>query len=369
MSSTYYDLKVSKVEVEATATKSIYFEIPDEHKSHFDFKAGQYLTLIFNIKGQEKRRAYSICTPPGATHIGVTIKRVQKGVVSNFIHDEIKPGSKIQVMVPEGKFIVKPNEELNRDHYFIAAGSGITPVMSMILEILENEPKSMIHLLYGSRDEESIIFRKKLDELIEKYSGQIKVLYTLSKPKKEKSKGLSGLFKKAETKWEGMIGRIDSDKIKSYLDQNPPRSQTSIFYLCGPGNMIETARNTLNQLEVESDCIKTEYFTNPEQEQVIAAKAEQTAGDATALVHLEGEQIEVVIPSGKTILETLIDKGYDPPFSCTSGACSTCVAKLTSGDVWMEACYALDDDEVEAGFILTCQSHPKTAHVELKYES
>lgn len=369
MSSTYYDLNVSKVVEEATATKSIYFEIPNEHQSHFNFKAGQYLTLIFNVKGHERRRAYSICTPPGAKHIGVTIKRVQSGVVSNFIHDEIKAGSKIQVMIPEGKFIVEPNEELNRDHYFIAAGSGITPVMSMILEILENEPKSMIHLLYGSRDEESIIFRNRLDDLVLKYAGQIKVLYTLSKPKKEKAKGLSGLFKKAETKWEGMIGRIDAEKIKSYLDQNTPRSQTSIFYLCGPGNMIETARNTLNQLNVESDCIKTEYFTNPDQEKDLAAKAEETAGDAKALVHLEGEEIEIVIPSGKTILETLIDQGHDPPFSCTSGACSTCVAKLIKGEVWMEACYALDDDEVEAGFILTCQSHPKTAEVELKYES
>jgi len=324
--STFHSLEVSRVVKETADASTVYFKIPSDLADNYKFQAGQYLTLKFDINGKEERRAYSICTSPSENELGVNVKRVKKGLVSNHVNDHVKAGSTLDVMVPEGNFTIDLNENSARDFFFFAAGSGITPVMSMIKTVLEEEPKSNVFLLYGNRDENSIIFKNQLEELEKKYAGQLSVTNTLSSPIKEKKGGIGGFFSKGKINWEGEIGRIDANKIDKILAQGK------------------------------------EYFTTT------VTTAAGTGQAAKIKVHLNGQEIDLDLKPEKTILDALIDEKYDAPYSCTSGACSTCVAKVLQGDTEMDACYALDDDEVADGYILTCQARAKSDYVELKFE-
>ncbi len=186
----FHSLKISTIVSETSDAKTIYFEIPAHLRDQFQHKPGQYLTLKTIINGKEVRRAYSICTPPETTDPGVTIKKVSKGTMSVYLNDKVKPGDFLDVMAPEGHFTIVPDHLKSRDHYFITAGSGITPVMSMIQSILENEPKSSCFLLYGNRNEDSVIFKNALEKLAVKYMDQLHVTHVLSQPSLKKSQGL-----------------------------------------------------------------------------------------------------------------------------------------------------------------------------------
>jgi len=229
-------LKIDKVVNETEDTISIYFDIPADLKERYSFKAGQYLTIKADVAGEEVRRSYSICTAPHAASPAVSIKRVAGGRMSNYLHDNIKAGQTIDVLAPEGRFTVLPDAALARDHYFFAAGSGITPVMSMIQDILEHEPKSTCHLLYGSRSENAIIFRNTIDQLEKSHEGQLTVSHTISQPSKVKAKGLGGLLGKKSTAWKGQTGRIDTSKVLDFLQSNPAYNKEQLYYICGPGN-------------------------------------------------------------------------------------------------------------------------------------
>lgn len=355
----FYNLKVSAVERETPDAVSLFLEIPAELKDTFSYKAGQYLTLQFQLNGQEVRRAYSMCSSPLEKELAVTVKRVEGGLVSPHINSNIKPGDEISVSAPEGRFCPEIDAGQRKDYYFFAAGSGITPVYSIIKTILEEEPQSNVHLLYGNREKDSIIFAKGLEELQKRFEGQLMIERTLSQPPKK------GLFSRDKS-WEGWKGRIDAKMIKRFLEMYPNRSpQTAAFYLCGPSGMIEVAKEVLSSQGVDKRHVHMEYFTTPEDEN---GKAVKGLEGALAKVELNGEWVEVTVPPGKTILDALIAAKYDPPYSCTSGSCSTCMAKLQEGKVEMEVCYALDEEEVEEGYILCCQSHPKSPEVKLTFE-
>jgi len=361
----FYNLAVKDITKETPQAVTVTFEVPAEHKKNFEYKSGQYLTLKFNLKGLDVRRAYSMCSSPIEEELAVTVKQVEGGLVSTHINQNLKVGDQVEVMPPEGRFLVEPNPEANKTYYLIGAGSGITPFMSIIKTLLEKEPQSSIFLLYGNRSEDSIIFDGQLKELQQRYSGQLMVEHILSQPKKEKGKGLSGLFSKGKMSWEGKIGRIDEKVIKDFLSKNPKRSQQVEYYLCGPGGMIEIAQKAFENEGVAKDNIHVEYFTTADSN--VETKTAGVAG-AKVKVHLNGDVVEIQVPEGKTILDALIKEGYDPPYSCTSGACSTCLAKTISGEVKMDVYYAIDDDEVAEGFILACQSHPTTPEVEVTFE-
>lgn len=364
MSKSFHTLAVKQVITETADTVTLVFEIPDSLKDTFQYTQGQYLTLKFMVNGAEERRSYSMCSSPLEEGIAVTVKKVPGGKVSSFVHDHIKAGSKVEVMPPEGRFFTKLDPDQKKNYYLIGAGSGITPLMSILKTVLEKEPMSYVFLLYGNRQEDSIIFRNTLDALVSRYEGQLFVEYILSQPKREKPKGLGGLFSKGKVSWEGKTGRINGNVIKKFLEENPPRHKTSEFFICGPGQMIQSVEQELLGHAYTKDHIHHEYFTTPDHDKpAIAGKA-----GAKAVVILDGNRIEVDVPQGKQILFALLDKNIDAPYSCTSGACSTCMAKVTSGQVKMDACYALDDSEIEDGFILTCQAHPMTDVVELTYD-
>ncbi len=365
---TFLPLPISSIQPETDQAITVSFKPTAGDTDLFEYKAGQYLTLKFVINGKEERRAYSMCSAPHDDEIAVTVKRVSGGIVSNHIADKLKAGDIVEVMPPQGRFLVQPDPAARRDYYLFGAGSGITPLMSILRTVLENEPKSKVHLLYGNRDEENIIFEQQLKVLQDRYAGQLEVKHTLSRPKKYKTGGLKGIFTGGKPKWRGPIGRIDIPAVQAFLREQPGAVDDKRYYICGPGKMIDNVEQALLGLGVKKTVINSERFVSANAAKKEAAGDVPVAG-GKAFVKLGGKDLEVVLKPGQTILDGLLEAGATPPYSCLAGACSTCMAKVTKGGVKMEVCFAIDDDEIAEGYILSCQSHPTTPEVYVDFEA
>ena len=342
---------------------SVYFKVPEADQTAFHYRAGQYLTLRFTIDGKEERRAYSMCSAPHEDELAVTVKRVDGGKVSNYIADRLKQGDTVDVMPPMGRFLADTDPALRRKYYLFGAGSGITPLMSILRSVLETEPKSQVILLYGNRDEDNIIFKDQLEELQRRYAGQLTVEHTLSQPKRYATTGLKGLFKRSTTRWEGARGRIERKTLVDFLQRHPADTTDCRYYICGPGQMIDTVEAALLGHGIDDKHIHVERF-------VSASDTKRNAKDSQGgkvNVKLGKDEIDLNLKPGQTILDGMLEQGHTPPYSCLAGACSTCMARVEKGGVKMDVCYALDESEVEEGYVLTCQAHPTTPEVEIDY--
>ncbi|HAD14100.1 MAG TPA: nitric oxide dioxygenase [Saprospirales bacterium] len=364
----FFSVTIKQKIAETSDTATLVLDIPAELRDLFTYKQGQYLTVKAELDGHELRRSYSMSSSPLDQDLAITVKKVSGGKVSTWLHDQLQTGDTLEVAPPAGRFYHELHPEKRRTYYMFAAGSGITPIMSIIKTTLESEPMSAIFLLYGSRNEENIIFRDALDRLSERYVGQLHVEHVLSQPKKESTGGgVFGMFKKSTTNWNGKIGRINGRLTNTFMDENMPHGPESdcVYFICGPGDMADLVKATLLGRAIDAKQIHTEHFVNATH---TPGEFAGGTGGKKVIVQLKGNRIELPVPEGATILDVLVKAKHDPPYSCTSGACSTCMAKLTSGKVRMDACYALDDEEVKNGYILTCQSHPETDVVELTYD-
>ena len=354
----FHRLRVLAIKKETEGAVSVAFDVPYELYDTFNYKPGQYLTLKFNLNGEEARRSYSLCSTPvleEALKIGV--KRVEGGLVSNHINDNLKVGDEVEVMAPDGRFFANVDAKNYKTYYLFAAGSGITPILSILRTVVITEKKSLVHMIYGNRNQDSVMFHDELQKLQTQFPDRLALVHTFSHPKSSWS-DLWGNTKKVYHH-----GRIDPETVKWFIDEYPPYAQDAEYYICGPGTMIENTKKALQSIDVPNGRIFTESFGgNSENDHV------QGVENAQLIATLGGQTVELKVPKGKTILRTLVDDGKEPPFSCEGGVCGTCVCKIRSGQVHMKNNLALDEDEVKAGYILSCQSIPLTEKVEIVYE-
>ncbi len=365
----FYKLPVSKVINDTPESVLVRFSFADGLREKYAFTAGQYLTLEKEVDGNLLRRCYSLCSAPYEDELTIAVKAVEGGVFTEILMDESLEGSEMSVGTPEGRFIVEPQENAQRNHYFIAAGSGITPIMSMIKTVLEKEPKSNVFLLYGNKRPESVMLKEQLEALSERYENQFHLNQYFSKS------GGSSWLKRAMGSAEHGKGRISLKVIDKWLKLNPTHNFPSHYYVCGPGELIESTIEFLSGIGIPSENIHREYFTiskHKNGEDNVKPSAEE--GDfaptdrAHVTVNLDGEKIEFELGQEMTILEAVEMEGCDPPFSCRSGTCTTCMAKLKKGKVEMDFDFGLMPDEKEEGYILTCQSRVASKDIEIDYD-
>lgn len=352
MKTRFHRLWVAETRQETAAATSVHFEVPEPLREVFRWRPGQHLTLRFQLGGEEVRRSYSISSSPFTSEAPrITVKRVPGGLVSNHINDSVKVGIEIEVMPPFGGFCLDPVASGHRTHYFFGAGSGITPLFSMLTSVLHAEPRSAAYLIYGNSDEKSILFNEELTALAASYPGRLAVVHTLSSPSIWSS-------------FQAWNGRVDKQAISRFIEEHPPYAQDAQYYVCGPGGMNSSVRSVLLDLDVPNERIHVESYGAGDE--AIGDEAESV--DAVATVTLDGTSSTVEVAKGKTILAALREAGLEPPYSCQAGVCSACRAHLEQGRVHMRARMALEDSEIAAGTILTCQSMPITETVTVRYE-
>lgn len=348
----FHRLKIADVRRETPEAVSIAFAVPPELREAYRFHPGQHLTLRTLLNGADVRRSYSICTAPEDNELRVAVKKVSGGAFSTFANDAIRPGDEIEVMVPQGRFGITPDPGAARTYVAIAAGSGITPVMSIVRTVLANEPNSNVVLIYGNRTTQSIIFREALEELKDRYLRRLTIHHVLSREAQEIAL---------------LDGRIDGGKIATLLRTIPAIDQA---FLCGPGQLIEQGKAALAQIGVPADRIHFEYFSADGAP--VAARKESAAAtdapEATAEIVLNGARHSVPIKAGETVIDAGLRAGLEMPYSCRGGMCCTCRAKVTEGEVRMDVNYSLEPWELKAGYVLTCQSHPVTPKIALDYD-
>ena len=353
MSRRFHALRVAAVEAETANATSVRFDVPTALADAFRWRPGQHVTLRFTIDGREARRTYSISEAPLAgAALRVTVKRVPDGLVSNHVNDHVAAGDRVDVMPPFGGFRLDPDPRARRTYYFFAAGSGITPIYAMVRALLEAEPYSVAHLAYGNADAASVIFREALARAEAGAAGRLAVRHVLSRP---------GIWPSMDY-WRR--GRLDAAAVEAFLAEHPPEAQDTRYYVCGPGGMNAGVRAALENLDVPAGRILTESYGGTG-----AARDLSVAGvAAVATVTLDGRTFDVPVAAGRTLLDAVRAAGAAPPFSCESGVCGSCRARLSAGTVHMRARMALGDDEIAAGAILTCQAVTTTPALGFSYD-
>ncbi len=350
----FHGLKVSAIKKETDDAVTISFEVPPELEGTFSYLPGQYLTLKLDAGGAELRRAYSIsssdyCGEP----LSVTVRRSPGGTVSQIINDDIKPGDAIEVLPPLGRFTANPDPDRERLYIMFGAGSGITPLISIIKSVLKVEVMSRIVLFYQNRYEEGIIFKELIGEL-EQIHPNFRVYHFLSRP----SAG-----------WTGMSGRIDIGTAMGLVgDLDEELLATASYYLCGPQTMMDELQAGLKTKGVDASLVHRESFTVPLEETGRTIEQKPALLERDVVIKLYGETSTIRVRPDETIVRAALREGLEPPFSCQIGACSTCRAKTLSGELSMDEREALTDDEIGEGFVLTCQAHPLTDDVIINYD-
>lgn len=361
MSTLFHTLTVRDVRPDTADAVVVSFEVPPELRETFSFTQGQYLTLRQQIAGQDLRRSYSICAGVDDDELRVGVRRVKGGVFSNWIHEQVKPGQQLEVMAPQGRFFVPLQPQAQRHHLGIAGGSGITPVLSILKTVLGREPLSRCTLIYGNRQLRSTMFKEELEDLKNRYMTRLV---------------LHHVFSDEPTDSPLNSGVMNRDKIAEFLGAVVAPEQIAHAYICGPFQMNDEAEAALLAAGVPEDRIHIERFGVAQPAggslAVDAVVHQALPGDAeVARVTIVRDGLKREIEFRKdqpSILDCASAAGLEVPFSCTSGVCGTCRAKVMEGEVRMARNFALDKAEVAAGFVLTCQAHPLSERVVLSFD-
>jgi ring-1,2-phenylacetyl-CoA epoxidase subunit PaaE len=357
-------LTVADVRRETEDAVSIRFQVPDALKETFRYQPGQYLTLRTEIAGQDVRRSYSICSGLKDDELRVAVKRVPDGVFSAYANDALKPGDTLQVMPPEGRFTAPIDAARPKRYLMIAAGSGITPVLSLAKSYLSEEPESAVTLVYGNRKAASILFLEELQALKDVHPTRFSLIHILSRQPREVPI---------------LNGRIDREKCAQLFAGPVDPGEADEIFLCGPQGMIEDCQAALTDAGVAAERIHVELFTPADggaaalkarEERAESLSAEEREKQRRVTLIFDGIESELGVASdGPAILDAAMETRADIPYSCKGGMCCTCRCKVLEGEVAMDVNYALTPEEVEAGFVLACQSHPMSDRVVLDFDA
>lgn len=352
----FHQLKVKAIKKETPDCVSIAFAVPATLKKEFEFAQGQNITIKKTIDGEEIRRSYSICSAPSEKELKVAVKKVEGGKFSSFANDHLKEGDELEVLPPTGKFNTQLISGNSKQYLAFAAGSGITPVISIIKTTLETEPKSSFTLVFGNRGRNSIIFFEELEGLKNKYIERFNFINVLSREKTDAPIN---------------TGRIDGAKLTA-LEKLINYKSIDEYFICGPEEMIFCVKNFLEERSIDKKKIHFELFTTPGQKKATGQKLQATsnAGPKSKItVKLDGRSFDFDLGfDSDCILDAALKQGADLPFACKGGVCCTCKARLIEGEVEMEVNWGLEQEEIEQGYILTCQSHPTTEKVVVDFD-
>jgi ring-1,2-phenylacetyl-CoA epoxidase subunit PaaE len=351
----FHRLTVNDLRRETPDAISMTFEIPQELAGDYSFLPGQYLTLRTTMDGEEVRRSYSICSGPEDGELRIAVKKVDGGAFSNWAADELKSGDELDVMTPTGRFGVAHAPDQARLHVGFAAGSGITPILSIVKGVLAREKQSRFFLFYGNRTTESMLFLEELEELKDRFMQRLSLFHVISGEEQD---------------IPILHGRLDGDKVRVLLRSLVPAASVDHVFICGPTGMSEDIEATCRAIGIADEKIHVERFVSefggkPRPKTTVAPG---TPPKAVASLIIDGKRREVPIAEGEAILDAALRAGMDLPFACKGGMCSTCRAKLVEGEAQMEVNYSLEPWELKAGFILTCQAKPCSERVVVDYD-
>jgi ring-1,2-phenylacetyl-CoA epoxidase subunit PaaE len=351
----FHRLAVHDLRRETADAISMTFAIPDALASDYSFVPGQYLTLRTTLDGEEVRRSYSICSGPEDGELRIAVKKVDGGAFSNWAAEELKSGDELDVMTPTGRFGVAPAPEEARIYVGFAAGSGITPILSIVKGVLAREPQSRFFLFYGNRSTSGMLFLEELEELKDRFMQRLSLFHVISGEEQD---------------IPILHGRLDGEKVKVLLRSLVPAARVDHVFICGPSGMSEEIEATCRELGLADDKIHVERFVSefggkPRPRKIVAP---DTPPKALASLIIDGKRREVPVADGEAILDAALRAGIDLPFACKGGMCSTCRAKLVEGKAEMEVNYSLEPWELQAGFILTCQARPCSDKVVVDYD-
>ncbi len=356
MAPKFNTLTIKEVRQETEDCVSVAFQIPDDLCTDYQFIQGQYLTLRETIDGEDVRRSYSICSGVTESDLRVAIKKVYEGKFSTYANEKLKAGTKMEVMTPTGKFYTSLDPAQAKNYVLFAAGSGITPMLSIMKSVLSIEPESTISLFYGNKTTDSVIFKEEIEALKNKNLSRLKVHYIMSREVLQ-----SDLF----------CGRIDKAKCDQFLNLLIQKDKVDEYFVCGPYQMTMDVRESLEGAGVAKEKIHFELFTTEpvgEQKERAAKPVEEI--NAKIKVILDGHEHDFnIYKSDETVLDTALKNGADLPFACKGGVCATCKAKIEKGSVDMIVNYGLEPDEIEAGYVLTCQAVPTTDEVTVNFDA
>ena len=342
-------LILQEVKRETKDSVSLLFTIPEEFKSHYTFVAGQYVNLRLTLDGQEIRRAYSICASPESGEVRIAVKAVKNGTFSQFANSKLKAGDLLEVGKPEGKFTFEPDSHHQKNYAAFVAGSGITPVLSILKSVLKSEPQSSFVLVYGNKSAEETIFHQELHDLQLHYTGRLFVHFVYSQAKADGA----------------LFGRIDKSVVDFVLNSKHAALEFDKFYLCGPEEMINSISKVLKERNVKDSAIKFELFSASSTENKTASSHE---GHSKITILVDDEETTFEMSQKQTILEAALKQGVDAPYSCQGGICSSCLGRIKSGTAEMKKNSILTESEIAEGLILTCQAHPTSAEIVVDYD-
>ena len=349
--SQFHTLNIKDITRQTDQCVSITFAVPDHLKEDYKFKAGQYITLKTDIDGKEVRRDYSLCTSPSSGNLTVAVKEVENGTFSKYANQVLKVGDTLDVAQPQGRFTFTPDTSKTRTIAAFAAGSGITPVLSIVKTVLEEEPNSKFVLVYGNKTLKDTIFLNDLLDIQNKYSDRLTIQF---------------LYSQSQEK-DALFGRIEKSTVNFIVKNKYKDVNIDAFYLCGPEGMINTVKDVLAENNIEDSKVFFELFTTTSSVSVEDLE-EVTDGTTSITVIVDDEEKTFTMSQQQSVLEAALEQDLDAPYSCQGGICSSCLARVKEGKATMRQNNILTDNEVAEGLVLTCQAHPVSSKIIVDYD-